>query len=186
MKFLNSFHFFARVLTVASLLLVVSASKSQTQGVLAKPITRSIVASPAGQGVIAFRAAATYVNGEPLATGSERKVDFTGAYFDESKNFSVATDEFAVPSDGIYHFDLRVSWAQFTAPGMITLLIRTNLYQQIAISSVQASSTSQIFDSNFSSLAKLKAGDKVSVYLQQNSGVQQQYRQVVFGGFKVN
>jgi len=135
---------------------------------------------------IAFRAAATYTGGEPLANNSERKVDFTGTYFDESKNFSVTNDEFTAPSDGIYHFDLRVGWMQFSSPGMITLLLRTNLYEQIAMTSVQTSSTIQVFDSNFGTLLKLKTGDKVSVYLSQNSGTQQKYQQVVLSGFKVN
>jgi C1q domain len=142
--------------------------------------------STAAPAVIAFRAAATYIGGEPIATNSEKKVDFTGVYFDESKNFSVVNDEFAAPSDGIYHFDLRVGWIQFSSPGMITLLLRTNLYEQIAMTSVQTSSTTQIFDSNFGALLKLKAGDKVSVYLSQNSGTQQKYQQVILSGFKVN
>ena len=135
---------------------------------------------------IAFRAAATYIGGEPIANNTEKKVDFTGVYFDENKNFSITTDEFVAPSDGIYHFDLRVGWLQFTSPGMVTLLIRTNLYAQIAYTSVQTSSTTQLFDSNVGALLKLKAGDKVSVYLSQNSGTQQKFQQVILSGFKVN
>jgi C1q domain len=186
MNIFQSYRSFGKVTTLVLVVCFLSVTKSWSQNTPLKTVTRPMTVSAVPQGVIAFRAAATYVSGEPVASNTEKKVDFTGAYFDESKNFSVATDEFVAPSDGIYHFDLRVSWAQFTAPGMVTLLIRTNLYEQIAITSVQISSTTQLFDSNFSSLAKLKAGDKVSVYLQQNSGTQQHYRQVVFGGFKLN
>ena len=134
-----------------------SATESQAQVTPLKPVARPVVNSPVMQGVIAFNAAATYINGAPIANNTESKVNFTGTFFDESKNFSVATDEFVAPSDGIYHFDLRVSWAQFTAPGMVSLFIRTNLYEQIAMTSVQISSITQLFDSNFSSLLKLKA-----------------------------
>ena len=144
------------------------------------PVTT--IASP----IVAFRAAATYMAGEPVANNTEKKVDFTGAYFDESKNFSIVNDEFVAPSDGIYHFDLRVYWTKFTVQGMVTLLLRTNLYDQIAMTSVQTSSILQNFDSNFGIILKLKTGDKVSVYLSQNSGVQQKYQQVILSGFKVN
>ena len=146
------------------------------------PVTSTVV-----RPVIAFRAAATYVGGEPLANNTESKVNFTGAYFDESKNFSVSTGEFIAPSDGIYHFDLRVSWLKFSAPGSVSLLLRTNLYSAIAMTTVlEASTTVPVFDSNFSTLLKLKTGDKVSVYLNQNSGAQQKYQQVILGGVKVN
>ncbi len=133
----------------------------------------------------AFKANATYIGGEPIANNTESKVHFTGVLFDETKNF--AADEFTVPSDGIYSFDVRVSWLQFSAEGMITINVRTNLYAAVPATTVQASSaTLPVFDSNFSTLLKLKAGDKVSVYLIQKSGAQQKYQQVQLSGFKVN
>lgn len=135
---------------------------------------------------IAFKANATYVGGTPIANNTESKVFFSGVMFDEGKNFSTSTSEFIASSDGIYHFDLRVSWLQFSNEGMITLLIRTNLYQSVAATSIQISSKSQpVFDSNFSTLLKLKAGDKVTVYLGQQSGAQQKYQQVQLCGFKI-
>jgi hypothetical protein len=186
MNIFQSYRSFWKAISLVVVIAFLFLTTSWSQNTPLKTVNRPTAVSAAPQGVIAFRAAATYVSGEPVASNTENKVDFTGSYFDESKNFSVATDEFIAPADGIYHFDLRVSWAQFSAPGMVTLLIRTNLYSQIAITTILPSSTTQLFDSNLSSLAKLKAGDKVSVYLQQNSGTQQHYRQVVFGGFKVN
>lgn len=142
---------------------------------------------PATSTMVAFKAAATYVGGELVANNTESKVYFTGAYFDEGKNFSVSTGEFIAPSVGIYHFDLRVSWLKFSAAGYANLIIRTNLYAAIAVTSLQITSTTlPSFDSNYGTLLKLKAGDKISVYLSQNSGVQQKYQQVVFSGFKVN
>ncbi len=136
---------------------------------------------------IAFKANATYVGGTPIASNTESKVLFSGVMFDEGNNFSTPTSEFIAPTDGIYHFDLRVSWLQFSNEGMITLLIRTNLFQSVAATSVQMSSKTQpVFDSNFSTLLKLKAGDKVAVYLGQRSGTQQKYQQVQLCGFKVD
>ena len=169
------------VITLSICLLLFKKQEAQINSTITKLPPTTVATS-----VIAFRAAATHVGGEPIANNTEKKVDFTGVYFDESKNFSVATDEFVAPSDGIYHFDLRVGWLQFSSAGMVTLLLRTNLYEQIAMTSVQTSSTTQIFDSNYSILMKLKAGDKISVHLLQNSGAQQKFQQVVFGGFKVN
>ena len=169
------------IITTLIILLFFFNSKAQINTNVTK-LPVSVVAAS----VIAFRAAATYIGGEPIANNTEKKVDFTGVYFDESKNFSIISDEFITPSNGIYHFDLRVGWMQFTSAGMVTLLLRTNLFEQIAVTSVQTSSTTQIFDSNFGTLMKLKAGDKVSVYLSQNSGAQQKYQQIVLSGFKVN
>jgi hypothetical protein len=134
----------------------------------------------------AFKAAATYISGEPVANNTEKKIDFTGVNFDNGKNFSVATDEFVAPTDGIYHFDLRVNWAGFSAPGMITMLIRTNLFQQIPATTVQAAVTNQVFDTQFSTLLSLKAGDHITVHVNQQSGGQQQFRQVQLSGFRVN
>ena len=156
-----------------------------SQNKLLKPAIKPITSSQIEK-TIAFRAAATYIGGEPIANNTEKKIDFTGVYFDEDKNFSVASDEFVAPSDGIYHFDLRVGWLQFSSPGMVTILLRTNLYSQIAYTSVQTSSTTQIFDSNVGALLKLKTGDKVSVHISQNSGTQQKFQQVILSGFKVN
>jgi hypothetical protein len=146
-----------------------------------KPVTADLntISKPA------FKANATYLGGEPIAANTETKIHFSGVVFDEGKNFSA--DEFVAPSDGIYHFDLRVSWLQFSAEGYVTLAIRTNLYAAVAASSVQISSkTLAVFDSNFSTLLKLKAGDRISVHLTQQTGSQQKYQQVQLCGFKVN
>jgi hypothetical protein len=152
---------------------------AQKQAVLTTPAS----ATP---DIVAFKANATYVGGEPVGNSIEYKINFTGMVFDESKNFSIATDEFTAPVDGIYHFDLRVSWLQFTAPGLITLNIKTNNYIMSG-TTVQVPSVSQsVFDSNFSLLSKLKAGEKVSVNIVQRSGAQQKYQQVQFSGFKTN
>lgn len=156
-------------------------------GSLKSQVKLSTTAAQTASFTIAFRAAATFLSGEPLANNTEGKVNFTGAYFDEQKNFSVNNDEFTAPADGIYHFDLRVSWLKFSAPASITLKLRENLYSGVGYTSVQqASVTMPNFDSNVSTLLKLKAGDKISVHLTQNSGAQQKYQQVISSGFKVN
>lgn len=169
------------IITLSFCLLLFKKQEAQINSTVTKLPPTTITSA-----VVAFRAAATHIGGEPVANSTEKKVDFTGTYFDESKNFSITTDEFVAPSDGVYHFDLRVGWMQFSSPGMVTLLLRTNLFEQVAMTSVQTSSTTQIFDSNYSTLLKLKSGDKVSVHLLQNSGTQQKYQQAVLSGFKVN
>jgi hypothetical protein len=135
---------------------------------------------------IAFMANATYIGGEPIASNTPTQIHFTGTVFDESKNFSIPTAEFIVPADGVYHFDLRVSWLPFSSLGAVTLNLRVGLYGQLLATSVQMASATQVFDSNIGTLAKLKAGDKVVVTLQQNSGSQQKYQQVQLSGFKIN
>ncbi|MBI1781393.1 MAG: hypothetical protein HYR66_08485 [Sphingobacteriales bacterium] len=169
-------------LIILSLALHVKAQQTILKP-MATPITTATIAEPK----VAFKAAATYVGGEPLANNTESKVNFTGAYFDEGKNFSVVNGTFVAPSDGIYHFDLRVSWLQFSANGYVQLTLRTNLYAAIPASIIlQPSTTLPVFDSEFSTLLKLKTGDKIEVYLLQKSGVQQKYQQVQLSGFKVN
>lgn len=143
--------------------------------------------APVTTPVIAFKANATFVGGEPIANATAHKVNFGGTIFNEGNCFSKDKDEFVAPEDGYYHFDLRVSWLKFSAAGNVELYILTNWYATVPVGSIQLSSTMQsTFDSNFSALVKLKKGDKVTVELYQKSGVQQKYQQVQFSGFKVN
>ena len=172
---------------VTFLILMITTLPVVAQQTINKTVATRVVAG--GQLNVqgpAFKAAATYISGEPVANNTEKKIDFTGVNFDNGKNFSIATDEFVVPSDGIYHFDLRVNWAGFSAPGMITMMIRTNLFQQIPATTVQAAVTGQVFDTQFSTLLSLKAGDHITVHVNQQSGAQQLFRQVQFSGFRVN
>jgi hypothetical protein len=134
----------------------------------------------------AFKANATFIGGNPLANNTESKVDFGGTVFDSNNDFSAAKDEFKAPADGVYHFDLRVSWLQFSAAGSVTLNIKSGRFGNVATSVQAASSSLAVFDSNFSTLLKLAAGETISVYLIQNSGAQQRYQQVQLSGYKVN
>jgi hypothetical protein len=169
------------------LLLMITALPVDAQQTINKTVaTRVVSGEQLNVPGPAFKAAATYISGEPVANNTEKKIDFTGVNFDNGKNFSVSADEFLVPTDGVYHFDLRVNWAGFSAPGMITLLIRTNLFQQIAATTIQPAVTGQVFDTQYSTLLSLKAGDHITVHLNQTSGAQQLFRQVQFSGFRVN
>lgn len=134
---------------------------------------------------IAFKANASYVGGVVLDNNKSTLVDFTGVVFDEANNFSKDLNQFVAPSDGIYHFDVRVSWLQFTAPGSVTINLNTAPLATTAMSILAASSTLRTFDSNLNTLLKLKAGDKIFVYLKQESGAAQRYQQVQLCGFKV-
>jgi hypothetical protein len=130
---------------------------------------------------VMFRAQATHVGGEPLPNNTRYKVNFGGTSFDEGKNFNKETDEFTAPADGIYHFDIRVSWLQFSANGSVTIDLE---YE--ATSVLAGSTTMPVFDSNYGTLLKLKKGARLSVYLKQNTGTQQKFQQVQLCGYKVN
>ncbi|MBS1656181.1 MAG: hypothetical protein JSU05_15110 [Bacteroidetes bacterium] len=175
----------AAVLFIGYSFLAPAQTPQKVMPMKATPVQKEItgILPPAA---IAFMANATYLGGEPIASNTPTQIHFTGTVFDESKNFSIPTAEFIVPADGIYHFDLRVSWLPFSSLGAVSLNLRTGLYGNLLATSVQMSSTTQVFDSNIGTLAKLKAGDKVIVTLQQNSGTQQKYQQVQLSGFKIN
>lgn len=130
---------------------------------------------------VAFKANATYAGGEPIATNTRYKVNFGGTVFDAGRNFSKDTDEFIAPVDGFYHFDVRVSWLQFSAVGSVTIDLN---YE--ATSVLMVSTSRPVFDSNYGTLLEMKKGEKMSVYLKQNTGAQQKFQQVQFSGFKVN
>lgn len=173
--------------TIAGLVMFALVLNANAQQTILKPSATPITTATIAEPKVAFKANATYVGGEPIASNTETKINFTGTVFDEGKNFSISSGAFVAPSDGIYHFDLRVSWLQFSANGYVQLSIRTNLYASIPASIILQSSTTQpVFDSEFSTLLKLKAGDKIEVYLTQKSGTQQKYQQVQLSGFKVN
>lgn len=163
-------------------LIVVLNLKVVAQKKISTPVNATVTIP-----VIAFKANATFVGGEPIANATPHKVNFGGTIFNEGNCFSKDRDEFVAPEDGYYHFDLRVSWLKFSAAGNIELYILTNWHDVVPAGSIQLSSTTQsTFDSNFSALVKLKKADKVTVEIHQKSGVQQKYQQVQFSGFKVN
>src|SRR4030095_13742235 len=106
--------------------------------------------------IVAFKTNATYISGEPVANNTPAKIDFNGnPLFDEGKNFSMTTDEFIAPSNGYYHFDLRVGWDRFTAPGTVTIRILTNWYATVPVSTWLPASTAALFDTNFSTILLL-------------------------------
>jgi C1q domain len=148
-------------------------------------INRNIaVANP----VVAFKANATYLSGEPIASGTPHDIDFTGnALFNESNSFSIEKDEFTAPANGYYHFDVRVGWNRFSAKGDVVIKLLLNWYSGLPAATWLPGNTDiGVFDTNFSSLMQLKAGDKVRVQITQDSGAQQTMKQVQFSGFKVN
>jgi hypothetical protein len=133
-----------------------------------------------------FLANASYAGGETIPSKFNFRVNFTRTVFDEANNFSVANGEFVAPSAGLYHFDIRISWMQFTAPGVITVNLNRAALATWASSSQLSSTTQRIFDSNFGALIKMPAGEKVMIYLQQDSGAPQKFQQVQLWGYKVD
>jgi len=157
-----------------------------TQKVIPVKTTMAAAAPAVASAKVAFQASATYVGGtEVMPNNMNSKVIFTGSLFDEAKNFSIPNGCFVVPADGIYHFDVRVSWLRFTAPGMITMNLNTDEFSMLTTSVQTASTTSAVFDTQYSMLVKLRAGQKLYVYLKQNSTAIQKYQQVQLAGFKV-
>jgi hypothetical protein len=136
---------------------------------------------PPSSTTVMFKANATFVGGEPIATNTRYKVNFGGTVFDEGHNFSKDTDEFTAPADGFYHFDVRVSWLQFSANGSVTIDL-----EYVATSVLAVSTTMPVFDSNYGTLLKMKKGERLGVYIKQNTGAQQKFQQVQLSGFKVN
>src|SRR3954447_15023439 len=92
------------------LLAITSLQAQVTPKVL--PVRTTVAAtSPVAAAKVAFLASATYVGGtEVVSNNMNTKVVFTGTLFDEAKNFSVPNGYFLAPADGVYHFDVRVSW----------------------------------------------------------------------------
>lgn len=154
-----------------------------------KPVnTNSTLATQASGQVVAFKTHATYIGGQAVKSAVPYDVDFNGhPLFDEGNNFSNDKDEFTVPSDGYYHFDVRVGWDKFSAKGDVQIRILINWYSGLpAVTYLPGNTDIAIFDTNFSTLLKLKTGDKVRLQLIQNSGASQTFKQVQFSGFKIN
>lgn len=162
-------------------------AQNNTLKTVAAPVTAATGKTVASQ-VVAFKANATVISGQPIASATPHDVDFTGrALFNESNSFSIDKDEFAAPSDGYYHFDVRVNWVKFSAKGSVEIRLLVNWYSGLPAATWLPGNTElATFDTNFSTLMQLKAGDKIKVELIQDSGTQQVFRQVQFSGFKVN
>jgi hypothetical protein len=134
----------------------------------------------------AFLVNASYAGGVPVPHNANFKVSFTRAVFDETNNFSITNGEFVAPSEGIYHFDIRVNWMQFTAPGLVTINVNRAVLASWASSILIPSTTHRLFDTNYSLLLKIPAGEKVMIYLKQDSGAPQKFQQVQLSGYKVD
>jgi hypothetical protein len=132
-----------KTLFVAVLLLAGNFLQSQIQAqVQSKAVSAPV--STAAPVKAAFKANGTYVGGVPVPPRSAYQPIFTGAVFNEGKYFLLSNGgEFVVPADGIYHFDVRVSWLQFSGPGKVTINLHRS-FSDIVATSVQISSATDL------------------------------------------
>jgi hypothetical protein len=114
----------------------------------------------------------SFATSATIASGIETKLLFDNASINDGAYYDPATSNFNVLSEGMYHFDLKLVWNNFSASGEATVAIRIGgqIVEQSRHTITAGSGTkSQAISANL----KLFAGDTVDVAVIQTSGATQ-------------
>lgn len=139
----------------------------------------------------AFKALVTTT--QNFASGSISNIIFTSEDYDDANTFF--STQYIVPANGLYHFDVMVSWniiaVGFTSTYLMDLLVDGNDIHEHILKIPAGSSGS--YPQTISCDLKLNAGQAVSVTLNQNSGILQPVKGITgtlrnsyFSGRRVN
>ena len=93
-----------------------------------KILTSDASGNATWQGAIAFLAKGVKAGSEGVAEGIRRKVPFRWKIYDLGNNFTSSEispySTFTAPVNGIYHFDVKVSWINSSSGSLYTGLVR--------------------------------------------------------------
>lgn len=155
---------------------------------MGKVLTSDSFGNAFWEGAVAFSANDLGVSNVSIPNGVDFQVELTSEEFDIGNNFNLTTSEFTAPVKGIYHFDYFVSWLSHTnGTGFLSATLTKNnaIHSTTRLPAVVSRETTTTLSANIS----LNAGDKVKVFVYQNSGVNQTIsqdgRQVKFSGYLV-
>lgn len=118
----------------------------------------------------------------------ETQLVFDNINFNDGNYYDGSLSQYNVVTGGLYHFDSRIVWEAFTAPGEVILGIRINglMVEQVRQSVVATSSATQ---QSISANIKAFAGDVIDVVVLQNSGIAQSINHSAlesnFSGYRV-
>lgn len=135
-----------------------------------------------------FRAYNTTAAILPITSATETVLLFDNTNVNDGNYFDPLTSAFNVMSAGMYHFDVKVIWEEFTATGDAILALRVNgmVMEQVR---QKVNATNGVTQQTLSANWKLYAGDMVEVVVIQNSGITQSVNmndlETSFSGFKV-
>lgn len=123
-----------------------------------------------------------------ISSSTETQVMFDNVSFNDGNYYDPILSQFNIYSEGVYHFDAKINWDNFSADGDAILEIRVNgiVTEQVRQTIIAgAGSFSQSISANF----RLYSGDVVDVSVLQASGVDETLNlsatEAVFSGFKV-
>lgn len=122
-----------------------------------------------------------------VANGVETQILFDNINFNDGNYYDSGLGTFNVYSEGMYHFDVKILWENFSSTGNATLALRLNgiITEQTRQTISLGATVQQILNSNF----KLYSGDVVDVVVLQSTGVSQNVNlnqlESVFEGYKV-
>ncbi|MFN8285370.1 MAG: hypothetical protein U0V74_01385 [Chitinophagales bacterium] len=107
-----------------------------------------------------------------IPTGVETQLQFDNINFNDGNYYDAGQSKYNVVTGGLYHFDSRIIWQAFTAPGEVILAIRINgvVVEQVRQSVLATSSATQ---QSISANIKAFAGDVIDIVVWQNSGISQ-------------
>ena len=123
-----------------------------------------------------------------ISNGVETQILFDNVNFNDGNYYDVGLGTFNVYSEGMYHFDVKMIWEQFSAQGDAVLAVRLNgvITEQVRQTiKTGGGTTQQVLSANL----KLYSGDVVDVVVVQSSSSSQSVNlnqlESVFAGYKV-
>lgn len=113
-----------------------------------------------------------FASSASIASGIETKLIFDNTSFNDGLYYDPSTSNFNVLSEGMYHFDLKLIWDNFSTSGDAVIAIRVDgqiIEQSRQTILMGSGAKSQTISANL----KLFAGDTVDVAAIQHSGTTQ-------------
>jgi len=105
--------------------------------------------------------------GQTIVNNTDVKIDFTSEITDDANAFNPTTDEWTIPSNGFYHLTTSLRFATNMLDNTPLIIeIRKNNF----VLNFFAGRLTGVPSISITSNVTLVAGDKITVYMYQNSG----------------
>ena len=136
-----------------------------------KVLTSDASGNATWQGAIAFLGKGVKAGSEGVAILVRRKILFASTTYDLGNNFTSADispySTFTAPVNGIYHFDLKVSWLNMSSGFLYTILVRRRNGVEEDIATYYTHSADYFAEQTLNADADLMPDDEVYVIVRQ-------------------
>ncbi|MBC7848717.1 MAG: hypothetical protein H7Y31_03220 [Chitinophagaceae bacterium] len=134
----------------------------------------------------AFRATLQNSN-QVINDGVDKVIQFDNEQFDDGFNYNNTNGIFTIPTDGVFHFDVKIEWQLVTSTATLFVYLDVNGSKVEEAKLEDAISGNVTKSISFGSTVKLGQGDIVRVFVRQESGTNQIVSTInsSFSGFRL-